>query len=99
MAYYPPDHSKYTAVERCWGVLENHWNGDLLDSVDAVLRCAASMTWKGRHPVVELVTTVYTTGVRLAKDAMAAVEAQVERRPALPKWFVDIPAPPGSLLF
>jgi len=99
LAYYPPYHSKYNAVERCWGVLENHWNGDLLDSVDAVLRCAASMTWKGRHPVVQLVTTIYTTGVRLAKDAMAAVEAQVERRPDLPKWFVDVPAPPGSLIF
>jgi len=57
------------------------------------------MTGKGRHPVVELVTTIYTTGVRLAKDAMAAVEAQVERRPDVPKWFVDVPAPPGSLLF
>jgi len=54
------------------------------------------MTGKGRHPVVELVTTICTTGVRLATDAMAAVEAQVERRPDLPKWFVDIPAPPGS---
>jgi len=99
LAYYPPYHSTDNAVERCWGVLENHWTGDLLDSVDAVLRCAASMTGKGRHPVVELVTTIYTTGVRLAKDAMAAVEAQVERRPDVPKWFVDVPAPPGSLLF
>ena len=99
LAYYPPYHSTYNPVERCWGVLENHWNGDLLDSVDAVLRCAASMTGKGRHPVVELVTTICTTGVRLATDAMAAVEAQVERRPDLPKWFVDIPALPGSLLF
>ncbi len=99
LAYYPPYHSTDNPVERCWGVLENHWNGDLLDSVDAVPRCAASMTWKGRHPVVHLVTTVYTTGVRLAKEAMAAVEARVERRPDLPKWFVDIPAPPGPLLF
>ncbi len=65
LAYYPPYHSTDNAVERCWGVLENHWNGDLLDSVDAVLRCAASMTGKGRHPVVHLVTTAYTTGARL----------------------------------
>ena len=27
LAYYPPYHSKYNPVERCWGVLENHWNG------------------------------------------------------------------------
>jgi hypothetical protein len=52
-AYYPPYHSKYNPVERCWGVLEQHWNGSLLESVDAVLQFAASMTWKGRarrHP-------------------------------------------------
>src|SRR5437764_3020774 len=24
LAYYPPYHSKYNAVERCWGILENH---------------------------------------------------------------------------
>jgi hypothetical protein len=30
LAYYPPYHSKYNAVERCWGILEHHWNGALL---------------------------------------------------------------------
>jgi transposase len=25
--YYPPYHSKYNLIERCWGILENHWNG------------------------------------------------------------------------
>ena len=24
LAYYPPDHSKYNAIERCWGILEMH---------------------------------------------------------------------------
>ena len=33
LAYYPPYHSKYNPIERCWGVLEMHWNGSLLDSV------------------------------------------------------------------
>ncbi|AWM42187.1 ISAzo13-like element transposase-related protein [Gemmata obscuriglobus] len=27
--YLPPHHSKYNPVERCWGVLEQHWNGTL----------------------------------------------------------------------
>jgi transposase len=58
LAYYPPYHSKYNPIERCWGILENHWNGSLLDTVDAVLNFTASMTWRGLHPVVELVTTV-----------------------------------------
>ena len=35
--YYPPYHSKYNPIERCWGVLEVYWNGELLDSEAAVL--------------------------------------------------------------
>ncbi len=29
LAYYPPYHSKYNPVERWWGVVEQHWNGDV----------------------------------------------------------------------
>ena len=90
LAYYPPYHSKYNPIERCWGVLENHWNGDLLDTVDTVLKFAASMTWKGQHPTVELITKTYQTGVRLSQKAMAALETQVRRLPGLEKWFVEI---------
>jgi hypothetical protein len=93
LAYYPPYHSKYHPVERCWGVLEQHWNGSLLDSVDAVLRFAETMTWKGRRPVVELVTAGSRRGVRLTNEAMAAVEAQFTRLPGLERWFVDIDGP------
>ena len=97
LAYYPPYHSKYNPIERCWGILETPWNGTLLDSIDAVLQFAASMTWKGQHPVVELVTTTYQTGVKLTKEAMAAVETQLLRLPELEKWFVDIPYTPSAL--
>jgi transposase len=98
LAYYPPYHSKYNPIERCWGILENHWNGALLDSIDAVLQFTATMTWKGTHPIVDLVTAPYQTGVTLTKEAMEAVEAQITRLPGLEKWFVDIvPAP--SLLW
>jgi hypothetical protein len=48
------------------------------------------MTWKGQHPVVELVTTTYETGVKLTKQAMKQVEAHLERLADLDKWFVDI---------
>jgi hypothetical protein len=96
LAYYPPYHSKYNPIERCWGILENHWNGALLDSIEAVLQFARIMTWKGAHPVVELVTTTYRTGVKLTAEAMDLVEAQIKRLPLLGKWFVDIvPAPPS----
>jgi transposase len=98
LAYYPPYHSKYNPIERCWGILENHWNGALLDSIDAVLQFAATMTWKGTHPIVDLVTTTYQTGVTLTKEAMEAVETQSTRLPGLEKWFVDI-VPSPSLIW
>lgn len=97
LAYYPPYHSKYNAIERCWGILENHWNGALLDSIEAVIGFAGTMTWKGKHPVVALVQTSYASGVALSKEAMKALEAQLTRHPTLGKWFLDIaPAPAAS---
>jgi transposase len=96
LAYYPPYHSKYNPVERCWGVLEEHWDGSLLHSVDAVLGYAKTMVWKGGHPVVKLVTTLYQTGVKLTEEAMKALETQFKRLPLLDKWFVDIEYPTSS---
>ena len=98
VANYPPSHSKYNPIERCWGILENHWNGALLDSTDVMLQFTATMPWKGKHPIVDLVTTTYQTGVTLTKEAMEAVEAQITRLPGLEKWFVDI-VPSPSLLW
>ena len=49
----PPYHSKYNPIERCWGILEEHWNGTLLDTVDTVLHWARTMTWKAVHPIVQ----------------------------------------------
>ena len=96
LAYYPPYHSKYNPVERCWGVLEHHWNGALLDTVEAVVGYAQSMTWKQQHPVVRLVTQAYALGVRLSKHAMNAVERKLSRLPQLPSWFIDIHYDPAG---
>jgi hypothetical protein len=74
LAYYPPYHSKYNPIERTWGILENHWNGSILDEITTVMKFAQTMTWKGVHPVVKLVTETYKTGVTLTKQAMAEVE-------------------------
>lgn len=90
LAYYPPYHSKYNPIERCWGVLENYWNGSLLDTVSGALELAGAMRWKGRHPVIELVTRTYKTGVRLSKKVMNAVEERLTRLAGLEKWFVEI---------
>lgn len=94
LAYYPPYHSKYNPIERCWAVLEKHWDGSLLDTVQTVVEFAKTMTWRGQQPTVSLVTRTYATGVKLTKQAMQACEALLERLPTLEKWFVTIrPSP------
>ena len=90
LAYYPPYHSKYNPVERAWGVLENYWNGSLLDSVETVFHFAKNMTYNGVHPVVEIIEKTYLTGVKLTKKAMDELEKRFERLPGLEKWFVLI---------
>ena len=90
MLYYPPYHSKYNPIERCWGILEQHWNGTKLVTVDTMLEWAKSMTWKGIKPVVNLSKTIYQKGISLPKKAMLAIEARLERNPILPKWDIMI---------
>ena len=94
LAYYPPYPSQHNPIERCWGLLENHGDGSILDTVEAVVQFTARMTWPGLHPVVELITAVYETGVTLTKAGRDWVEAQITRLPGLGKWFIDI-APPA----
>lgn len=90
LAYYPPYHSKYNPIERVWGVLEQHWNGSLLDSLATVLALARTMTYKQVAPIVQHLQRTYTTGVKLTTKAMAALEARFEREPDLEKYFVRI---------
>jgi Rhodopirellula transposase DDE domain len=90
LAYYPPDYSKYNPIARVWGVLEQHWNGDLLDSPQTLLRLASTMTWNGFAPIITFVQKTYQTAVHLSQQAMAALEKRLVRLPTLPKWFVEI---------
>ena len=90
LLYYPPYHSKYNPIERCWGILEQHWNGTFLVDVEAMLSWASSMTWKGIHPILNLSKTVYHKGISLTKKAMEHVESRLLRNPLLPKWDILI---------
>lgn len=92
LAYYPPYHSKYNPIERVWGILEQHWNGSLLDSIDTVVNFAQTMTYNGVHPVVKLVNKAYQTGISLTTKQMQKLEERFERLESLPKWFVQIAA-------
>ena len=90
LTYYPPYHSKYNRIERCWGILESHWNGTLLTSIETALSWAQTMTWHGVSPLLHLVDRVYETGVRLTKAAFRPFAARLRRSDALPKWSVII---------
>ena len=90
LAYYPPYHSKYNPIERSWGILENHWSGTLLNSVETTLEWARTMTWKGLHPVVELLETTYEKGVRVCKKIFKAIADRLERHASLSKYYVTI---------
>ena len=90
LAYYPPYHSKYNPIERCFGWLEQHWNGSLLDTVETALKFAQNLTFKGKNPVVRLIEKVYSKGVKLTRLAMAEIESCISRLPNLKKWFVEI---------
>ena len=90
LLYYPPYHSKYNPIERCWGILETHWNGTLLNNVDTMLGWAQSMTWKGIQPIVKLTKKVYHKSISLAKKEMQVIEERLERNPLLPKWDILI---------
>ncbi|MCK4517244.1 ISAzo13 family transposase [Candidatus Babeliales bacterium] len=90
LVYYPPYHSKYNPIERCWGILEEHWNGTLLNNADTVLEWAGTMTWKGIQPVVKLWDKIYEKGVRIAKKAFKKIEECFNRHESLPKYCVRI---------
>jgi hypothetical protein len=99
LAYYPPYHSKYNPIERCWGVLEVYWNGELLDSEAAVLGFASNMSYAGKPPHVHRVHQTYCKGVRRSKPEMRILESRLTRLPGLPKWFVTITPPkPGEII-
>jgi transposase len=90
LVYYPPYHSKYNPIERCWSTLEQKWNGVLLNCLEVMLQCARRMTWKGRHPTVKCLEGEYPSGVRVAAKEMKVYEARLQRSASLPKYDIII---------
>jgi transposase len=90
LVYLPPYHSKYNPIERCWGILEKHWNGALLASIAAVLLWAGTMTWRKIRPIIRDTKATYERGVRLTKTAFRPIAERLIRSQALPKWSLTI---------
>ena len=91
LVYYPPYHSKYNPIERCWSSLEQKWGGALLNCLKVILQQALRMKWRGQHPTVKRLHGEYPDGVRLSKKQMKPYEARLERSKALPKYDIVIP--------
>src|SRR5207237_7692955 len=99
LVFYPPYHSKYNPIERLWGILENYWRGELLDSEAAVLGYAANMTYRGVHPQVKRAAKKYAKGVRRTSAEKKRIEKWLERKPGLEKWAIQInPPPPDEII-
>jgi transposase len=90
LVYYPPYHSKYNRIERCWSPLEKKWNGVLLTGWEVVKACALRMTWRKQHPVVERLEKTYAAKVSVSKAEMKTVNARLERSATLPKYDITI---------
>ena len=90
LIYYPPYHSKYNPIERCWASLENYWNGTILNTIEDALQWAARMTWHGFEPLVHLVEGIYPKKVKVSKDDLEPYQRQWQRSEQLPKWDITV---------
>ncbi len=90
LVYYPPYHSKYNPIERCWATLEHHWRGTLLSTAEKAVNWAKTMMWKGLNPTVTLCRKTYDKGIRVTGQAMRDIEARLSRHPQLPNWDIVI---------
>jgi hypothetical protein len=90
LVYYPPYHSKYNPIERCWSILEIKWGGTLLNGLKVILQMALRMSWRGCHPVVKRLEGDYPDGKKLSRKQMKPYEARLERSKTLPKYDIRI---------
>jgi hypothetical protein len=94
LVYYPPYHSKYNPIERVWGILEEHWNGTLLTTLDICMEWAKTMTWNGVNPEVVHLDRPYAKKVTVPKAEMLPLQDHIHRSKTLPKWDVLITPQP-----
>ena len=90
LVYYPPYHSKYNPIERCWASLQKKWNGVLLTCWKVVRACALRMTWKGMHPEVHKIDNPYETEQPVSNVEMKTINVRLQRSESLPKYDITI---------
>jgi hypothetical protein len=90
LVYYPPYHSKYNPIERCWSSLQHKWNGVLLTCWEVVRACALRMTWQGEHPAVHHIAHNYDDEVAVTNPEMKRINDRLQRSKKLPKYDITI---------
>jgi hypothetical protein len=90
LVYYPPYHSKYNPIERCWSSLQQKWNGTLLTCWQVVKSCALRMTWKGAAPEVHRIAKGYAKQQAVGKVEMEKINDRLQRSEKLPKYDIMI---------
>ncbi|MEN8905168.1 MAG: hypothetical protein ABF289_04325, partial [Clostridiales bacterium] len=68
-------HSKYNPIERYWGRLESHLNGDLLDCKETILNFVKTATWHSNVPNVDITNKSYSTGIKVKDRIMKIYES------------------------
>jgi transposase len=90
LVYYPPYHSKYNPIERCWSALEKKWGGALLTSLAVILSWASRMTWKGNSPTVQALEGEFPYVATIADKDWKPYATRLERSATLPNYDVVI---------
>ncbi len=90
LVYYPPYHSKYNPIERCWSALEKKWGGALLTSLAVILSWAARMSWKGNAPAVQALEGAFPYVATIEDKDWKPYAARLERSATLPNYDVVI---------
>lgn len=91
LAYYPPYHSKYNAIERYWARLQLSWNGLIINTVEKLIEIINKVTWKSVNTRATLVSKKYKKGVSIDKADLKLLEKKhVYREEGIEKWSLVI---------
>ena len=70
LVYYPPYHSKYNLIEHFWGVLQKHWSGMIIDTLDKLIGAINTTTWDGIPAKGYLRTKEYKKGEKIDEKGL-----------------------------
>ena len=71
-------------------MLENYWNGAILDTVSTAINWASNMKWKGKHPNIYLIENVYHKGITVPASELKSFQEFWHPSEHLPQWDVTI---------